>query len=354
MLGAAALALLAAPACATRRRYPSDDMRFSSAAQRGAVQRGAMQRGGASSNLHWVHTAPPDTGVSAQFPAPPQIEASLDRDDDGARRYETTATAELPFGYFAVFVARWESGIVGNPLRTVSQVASAIFERAELTRERSRRLAVDGYYAREDFGTNEHGAHVTLRQYVGRDRVIVAVAIANPDAGEVSSWFLDSVGLDRQNALFPTGGGRRSDGRWTPLYIPESDFAVAMPAAPSISEAEVSVDGETHTMQVFQSRDAWGLYRVRVVSFGDHVPEGGFAALRRELHFGREVRPVHSSGFPGRVFVTDVGAQRAWARMFQTAGRVYIVEAIGERRTLTDRSTADSLLRYFDSFRILG
>ena len=308
-----------------------------------------------TSSLRWVPTSPPGTGVTVQMPTVPRVVAHTERATDGAARYETMVSAELPAGYFAVFVMQWEAGIVGDPLRSVAESATTLFERADLNRERSRRLSVDGYYGREDVGTNEQGAHVVLRQFVGHDRVVVALAVVNQNAQavQIATRFLDSIGLARANALFPARGTRQESGAWTALYMPEADFAIAMPTSPTIAEAQVRVDGRNWPVHSFQSRDDWGTYQVKVVDFGDRLPDNAYEELRQQFRFGRDVRPVHVSGFPGRVFVTDIGGRRTWARMYQTSGRLYVVEATGERRSIRDQAVGRTLMRYFDSFRIL-
>ncbi|MFK7984826.1 MAG: hypothetical protein AB8I08_02270 [Sandaracinaceae bacterium] len=303
----------------------------------------------------WTDTAPPDTGVRFSMPTQPVVEARTARDEDGAQRFEVVARSESAFGFFAVFTARWEGGLVGDPLRAIADSAASIFERADLQRQNARRLSVTGYYAREDTGTNAQQAHVVLRQFVGSDRVIVALALVpnRPPNVQIANQFLASIGLNSQHALFGQAGQRQADGSWTPVYMPESDFAISMPAAPAIIEDELVVAEASRTRRVFEARDSWGRYRVQVIRFGEWVPDEAYGELQTLLRVGRNVRPVESQGFPGRVFVADSGAERSWIRMFRTRGRVYVVEATGARDSVRDRRVGTRLNRYFNSFRIL-
>lgn len=290
-----------------------------------------------------------------RMPVPPRVERGGGQDEDGARRRTTTVVADARYGYFSVFIAEWEGGIVGNPLPVIAESAAEIFARAELQRDRSERIEVEGYYAREDTGTDPHGAFVAMRQFVGGDRVVVAVAIVprRPELLRVAEEFMGSITLDPANALFPTQGSRHVDGSWTPLYMPEADFGVSMPSSPTAREEEIVLQGHRRAIHTFESRDSWGSYRVRVVTFGNDVPDGAYEELRGRLRFDREVRPVQASGFPGRVYTTDTGNTRSWARMFQTSGRIYVVEALGPRSSVRDRRVGQMLLRYFNSFRVL-
>lgn len=307
-------------------------------------------------SVGWHSVAPAEGGVRVQMPVYPSERTGTDQDEDGARRVTTFVHGEARFGYFGLFIARWEGGLVGDPLPRVGELASEIFQRVQIRRESSRRLAVDGFYAREDVGTDGRGAFVALRQFVGDDRVIMAVAVVQrtPDQLRIAEHFMQSIELDGAHALFPVAGARRADGEWTPVYLPEADFGITLPTAPVIREQEVTLAGHRATSQTFQSEDGWGIYRVRVVAFGgDPTPDGAFEALRQALQADHEVRPVHAGGFPGRVFTRDEGANRRWIRIYQTVGRLYVVEAVGPRASIRDRSVGHRLLAYFQSFRIL-
>lgn len=336
----ALLALAWLPACGHRAQY------------------GARYVGGrplTPETVGWSDVAPPGTGVRFRIPGAPRVTHGGGQEDDGARRRTTTVIADARFGYFGVFVAEWEGGIVGDPLPAMDRLSGDIFRETELRRERSRRLAVDGFYAREDIGTDARGSFVALREFVGGDRVVLAIAVVgrSRDMLRMAEGFMGSITLDDANALFPTNGRRRTDGSWLPIYVPEAAFAVTMPSAPSVREQEIPIAGASRLVRSFESSDAWGRYRVQVIGFEDHVPDEAFAEVVRQLQLVREVRPVEASGFPGRVYTSDVGDTRTLARVYQTMGRIYVVEAIGSRAAIRGPGVQRSLLSYFDSFRIL-
>lgn len=304
----------------------------------------------------WRTVSSSDGSATVLMPVRPVENTTTSQEEDGARRTATLLHGETSFGYFGLFVVRFEGGIVGNPLAGVGDVAAEVFRRVEIERRRSRRLSVDGFYAREDVGADAEGAFVALRQFVGDDRVVVAMVAVprTPDMLRIAERYMESIQLDPSHALFPTAGSRHSDGTWTPVYLPEADFGVELPSAPALREQTVELAGQRAGVQTFESRDAWGIYRVRVVGFGgDSPPSGAYEALRRMIHADRDIRPVHANGFPGRVYTRDDGANRHWIRMYQTVGRLYVVEAIGARASIRDRRVGQRLLSFFQSFRIL-
>ena len=303
----------------------------------------------------WTTIAPSGSGVSVAFPAQPRIGTGRGQDDDGAPTTTWEIEARAPFGFFGMFVVAWEGGIVGDPLPGTTSLARSVFDRGELHLERSQRIAVEGFFGREDIGSNEQGAFVALRQFVGSDRAVMAVAVVprnSRDALAVAERFMGSIVLDRRAALFPTGGARRAGGRWTPLYVPESDFGIRMPAAPDVRERRMRIGGAEAVVSTFGSRDEWGTYRVRVIDFPSQVPDGAFEEVCQRLHLTNDVRPVESAGFPGRVYTGDGGGRRTWARVFRTSGRIYVVQATGPRSG-NSRARSSILHRFFESFRIL-
>jgi hypothetical protein len=303
----------------------------------------------------WSDVAPPGAGVRFRIPGAARMTRGSGQEEDGARRRTTTVVTDARLGYFAVFVAEWEGGIVGDPLPAMAQLSEGIFRETELRRERSRRLSIDGFYAREDLGTDGRGSFVALREFVGGDRVVLAIAIVrrSPDMLRVAETFMSSITLDDANALFPTNGRRHTDGSWLPVYVPEAEFAITMPSAPSLREQEIPIAGSPRLVRSFESRDAWGRYRVHVISFEDQVPDAAFREVVRQLQLVTEVRSVEASGFPGRVYTSDVGDTRTMARVYQTMGRIYVVEAMGSHAAIRGRDVQRTLLSYFDSFRIL-
>ncbi|GAB5540258.1 MAG: hypothetical protein RLO52_12735 [Sandaracinaceae bacterium] len=334
-LGAALACLLILPSCASRQRY-------------------GWTRPVTAGTVEWHDVSPRGSGVRVSMPARPIGDTDQNRAEDGARMRQTSVRAETRYGLFAVHVNQLEGGYVGDPLIAAAAFAEGIFESADLERERSQRLTVQGFYAREDLGRGENDTFVAMRQFVGADRVIIALAVVprrSQDAMQIASRFMGSIQLDPAHALLPREGARRGDGTWTPLYIPEADFAISMPSAPAMEEAEIMLDGQRTPVWTYQTQDDWGRYRVRVVTFSTRMPDGAYAAMREQLHLQREIRPVQTNGYPGLVFTTDRGGTRAFTRLYQTASRLYVVEAIGPRASM--RGHARDLMAYFDSFRIL-
>lgn len=329
--------LLILPSCRSRQRY-------------------GWARPVTAQTVGWQDVSPRGTGVRVSMPSTPTGETDEDVTDDGARVRQTSVAVEAPYGLFAVHVNQFEGGFVGDPLIAAAALAESIFEHADLQRDRSQRLTVQGFYAREDTGRGENDTFVAIRQFVGADRVVVALAVVprrSRDALRIASRFMGSIQLDPEHALMPAQGARHADGTWTPLYLPEADFAISMPRAPSLEESELVLGGQRSPVWTYETRDDWGRYRVRVVSFGRLVPEDAFGQLTEQLRLQREIRPVQTNGYPGRVFTTDQGGTRAFTRVYQTETRLYVVEAIGSRASLRSRDRARILMAYFDSFRIL-
>jgi len=309
-------------------------------------------------SMGWSRVSPDVGGVSIEVPSrQPARQSHTERAEDGARRYVSSVSVENRAGLFGLLVVRWEGGIVGDPLPAASELARSIFERAEIPRDSSRRVTRNGFYGREDTGSNDGGAFVRLQQFIGSDRVVLAVAIIardSPPAQQMAERFLGSLQLDPRHALFAAPGTQRSDGGWTPLYIPESDFGIRMPAAPSVQEQELRIAARPVTVSMFQSTDDWGTYLVRVITFPQGgVPDEAFEEVRRRLNLQDRVRFVQSSGYPGWVYTTDADGRRTLARVFLTGSRIYVVTAQGPMQGLRQRPIQRRILSYFDSFRIL-
>lgn len=311
---------------------------------------------GYASRDAWTRVAPPNAGFEVRMPVRFRVDGHNGHDEDGARTATASVVGETTNGYFGVFSMWWEGGIVGDPLPGTVERARTVFQRGELALESSRRLAVEGFYAREDTGADPRGAFVAVRQYVGNDRVIMAVAVVSRNdrqALEVANYFMRSIRLETRYALFADAGTRRAGGEWTPLYVPELDFGARLPSSPEIQERDMQVADARARVTTFGSQDDWGTYRVRVLSFEGPVPEGALEEVTERLRLTNEVRPVHSAGFPGRVYTGDGGDRRSIARVFRTLERIYVVQATGPRARIREPSVRTHLSNFFDSFRIL-
>ena len=304
----------------------------------------------------WNQVSPVDSGVTVRMPGRPTYRNHVSQSHDGAREYSSSVLANSRMGIFGVLVVHWEGGIVGDPLPATRENARRIFEQGEIRAQDSRRLAVAGFYGREDIGVNQQGVQIVLRQYVGSDRVVLvysAVRGVPQQRSRIAAMFQESVTLDPQYALFASAGTGRSDGQWTPLYIPESAFGVQMPVAPAVREQEMTIASTDVDVTSFESRDSWGRYAVRVVTFPDVVPGGAFEEVRGRLHLVDRIRSAESSGYPGAVYTTDRGPERTWARIFRTDGRIYVVQARGPRAAASAADGQARLRNFFNSFRIL-
>ncbi|HJL17440.1 MAG TPA: hypothetical protein RMH99_17355, partial [Sandaracinaceae bacterium LLY-WYZ-13_1] len=238
--------------------------------------------------------------------------------------------------------------LVGDPLEAASGVADSVFETQELSQRRSTRLDIPGFYGREDVGVAPNGAFVALRQFVGRSRVYVAMAVvanARRPLG-AAEHFMGSIELDESDAILPFG----APGELEAIYLPEADFTVRMPALTHRRTVDVRVGEHTRSAWVFESRGDDVRYRVRVIAFPEGVPPGSLAEVREGLSLGDGRGPVHASGFGGRAFTRSSDSTRVDARAYVTAHRVYVVEAARRRG---DRAHRAEVTEFFSSFRIL-
>lgn len=277
------------------------------------------------------------------MPSTPRIETSSGYDDDGAAYQSVRVRADSPYGVFGMFVTQWEGGVVGDPLVIARELAESILERTDTPDRRATRVAIPGFYAREDIGHAANGSFFALRQFFGRDRIYVAVASvrSDPTGLRAAEEFMRSIALDRRDALLPFGDSTQP----VPLYLPDVDFAVHMPPLASRRSSAIEVDGAPVDASMFESRHASGVYRVTVVSFPDHVPEQALEHVATTLSLGAADRYIDASGYPGRTFQPT--GDRA-ARAFATPNRVYVLEIIGASG-LAQAARDD----FFGSFRIL-
>lgn len=333
------LILLLLPACArrVRRNYPNTGY---AQPQYGAAPGGAAMAG-------WVVVRPPRTGVTLQMPGGAATSTRTGRDDDGARFHSTMLRSQTRMGSFALIVTEWEGGLVGDPLISAEEVADELFETQELGRRRSTRLDIPGFYGREDLGVSSNGAFVALRQFVGTHRVYVALAVVpnQQHALQIAERFMASVELQRSDALLPFG----QPGELEAIYMPEADFSVRMPALTHRSSAEVEVDGRDRDSWTYESRGGDARYRIRVIAFDGPPPEGVVQTLRAQLSLGDSAGPTSASGFPGYIYERRSETGEGEARIYVTAGRVYIVDEAHRRGASEHASRAG---QFFDSFRI--
>jgi len=327
--------LLLLPACGRRRALHP---RSGGQGQWGAP---AGQRGG------WISVSPPRTGVTVQMPAAPQTSTRSGRDDDGARFHSTMVRSQAATGSFALIITEWEGGLVGDPLIAAAEVADDLFETQELGRRRSNRLDMPGFYGREDVGVAPNGAFVALRQFVGRHRIYVALAVvANHQLNlQVAEHFMASIELQNSDALLPFGQPSELEA----IYMPEADFSVRMPALTHRSSSEVEIAGRTRSAWTYESRGSDARYRIRVIAFEESPPEGILETVGTQLSLGTRQHPTDASGFPGHVYSRASDSGVGAARVFVTATRVYVVDEAHRRGATEHEARARE---FFDSFRI--
>ncbi|MCA9609078.1 MAG: hypothetical protein KC619_25930 [Myxococcales bacterium] len=291
----------------------------------------------------WFAARPPNTGFSIDLPGPPETVAETGYDEDGASFQSVSLRTSTPYGQFGAIVTQWEGGVVGDPLEASRRLADRIVEITESNDRRARRVSIPGFYAREDIGHTADGGFFALRQFVGRERLYVAVAtVANDPTGlSAAEHFMQSIQLDRQDAMLPEGESTQP----VPLYLPDVDFAADMPPLSARRSAEVELGDDTVDSVVFESRHPGGLYRVTVLQPRGRMPEDVLGLAAATLGFGTADAYVHASGFPGRSFrLTDDVRTQAYL----TAQRVYVVQVTGV--TSLGAAAVDA---FFDSFRIL-
>jgi hypothetical protein len=291
----------------------------------------------------WFDVRPPDAGFACRMPGLPRIQTLSGHDEDGAGYQTVRARASLPYGTFGMFVTEWEGGFVGDPLTHSRELARSIVEHLETPDHRAARVRIPGFYAREDIGHTPDGGFFAMRQFVGRDRIYVAITAVRDDAVglRAAEQFMQSIALDRRDALLPYGESTAP----VPLYLPDVDFAVNMPPIASRRSSEVEVDGVTTKAWVFESNHPDGHFRVTVLRFPEGPPEGALEHVAEALSLGRADRHVHASGYPG---MTYAAAPDRRVRAFVTSIRVYVLEVAGAD-ALGSRATD----AFFDSFRIL-
>lgn len=296
----------------------------------------------------WPEVSPPGMGISCRMPAAPRHEQRTGREDDGAFYRTTTARAEVPYGSFGIIVTEWEGGLVGDPLEAASEIADNIFTEQQLTQRRSERLDIPGYYGREDTGIARNGVFVALRQFVGKRRIYVAVAIVTHAAGPLGTaeTFMSSVRLDADDTLLPLTG---SSTALLPIYMPETNFAVRMPPLASRQTEDLELEGRTVVTHSFATEVPNARLRVRVVDLARGVDEETLEQLTQVLGLGEETGPTSASGFPGIVYTRSTASVSIESRLFITASRVYVLEVA---QPASQPSSAIAR-EFFESFRIL-
>lgn len=331
-----ALGALGVLGCRTRVRYQSSAPRSLSSGSTSAYVPRPPTNG-------WFAARPPNTGFAIELPGAPETIAETGYDEDGASFQSVSLRTATPYGQFGAIVTQWEGGVVGDPLEASRRLADRIVEITESSDRRARRVSIPGFYAREDIGHTSDGAFFALRQFVGRERLYVAVAtVANHPTGlSAAEHFMQSIELDRRDAMLPEGGSTQP----VPLYLPDVDFAADMPPLSDRRSAEVELGDDAVDSVVFESRHPGGLYRVTVLQPRGRMPEDVLALAASTLGFGTPDAYVHASGYPGRSFrLTDEVRTQAYL----TGQRVYVVQVTGV--SSLGQPAVDA---FFDSFRIL-
>lgn len=287
------------------------------------------------------------TGVTCRFPAQPRFEQHVGREDDGAFYRTRSARAQVPYGTFGVTVTEWEGGLVGDPLEAAADVADDIFSTQQLRDRHSQRLDIPGFYGREDTGLAPNGVFVALRQFVGQARIYVAIAVVANAPGPLSTAesFMGSIRLDTRDALLAVGRGATP----TPVFMPETDFAVSMPPLSTRRSEDLQVGDRTLPMHSFVSDGPGVRLRVRVIDVRGGIEPELVGQIVERLSLGQPGGPVSASGFPGTTYERANGGTIIQARMFVTAARVYVLEAASP----TSQSISPVIRGFFHSFRIL-
>jgi hypothetical protein len=342
ILGATLLAgalVLLTPGCRSRVQYhPSG----------GPALAGAqLQPPGETAPDGWAEVSPPGTGLACHMPGLARYDQRVGRESDGAFYRTVSARAEVPYGSFGVIVTEWEGGLVGDPLETARDVADNLFSQQQLDQRRSQRLDMAGFYAREDTGLAPNGVFVALRQFVGSHRIYVAMAIvANAPAPlRMAESFMSSVRLGLNDALLPVGQGEEAHA----LFLPETDFAVRMPPLTSRRTADLDLGERSAVAHTFVSQVPNARLRVRVIDLPRGEDLGDLEEIAAHLGLGDAGSPVSASGFPGASFSRTSGDTAVEGRIFQTASRVYVLEAASP----TSGAPTQLIRTFFDSFRIL-
>jgi hypothetical protein len=282
------------------------------------------------------------------MPIAPRYEQRIGRAEDGAFYRSMSARASVPYGSFGVIVTEWEGGIVGDPLEAARELANTVFSEQELTERRSQRLDIPGFYGREDTGVDPDGAFVALRQFVGARGIYVAYAIVARARNSLASAeaFMRSIQLGTGDAIFPVDGPSAVA---SPIFVPETDFAVRMPPPTVRRTEDLTVGDHTLTAHSFVATTPNVRFRVRVLDLPEQADTEAIQEITQALAVGQLGGAVSASGFPGIAFTRTSGDRTIEGRLFITASRIYVIEA--SRPSSRPR---DALAReFFESFRIL-
>lgn len=296
----------------------------------------------------WSNVTLPGTGVSCRMPGLPRLNESVRREDDGTFLRTRGGRLQLPTGSFGLLVIEWEGGMVGDALRAARELADEVFETEQLGHRRTVRVEVPGFYAREDTGVADNGVFVALRQFVGRDRVYIAMSSVpnQPHALRAAEAFMTSVRLPTADALFPMGQG----GAPRQIFVPEADFAVRMPALSMQRAQDVDVGDHRLAAQVYGAQYGQVRFRIRVIDLPREPIDGELIdVFAQALGLGTRGEALTMSGFPGAAFQRSIQGGFIESRVFLTVGRIYVLEAAMPAAL----SRTGDTRAFFDSFRIM-
>lgn len=305
---------------------------------------GGYQRGGGGGYGRagpWLPVQPAEAGFRCQMPGRAEVRERRGFADDGVPFRTIIAQTQLRFGTFSMASTHWEGGIAGDALDQTQALAERIAEIGELSNREVRRLSVPGYYGREDTGRTSEGAFVAIRQFVGRERLYVAVAVVANQQGQPlrsAELFMESLEFDVDDMILPRGQADVP----VPIFVPEVDFAARMPPFTGGDSRQLTVADQELKLRSFESVGQ-RTYRVLVLELEERPEEGFLDQLAGHLDLGEAQAPTHTSGYPGRAYRSATLRSRA----FVTASRVYVLQVS------SDAGSDAAAQAFFRSFRIL-
>jgi hypothetical protein len=238
---------------------------------------------------------------------------------------------------------------VGDPLELTHNLAERMLGRLPVEPVRSVRLDVPGFYGREDVARNSDRVLVRMRQFIGAHRLYVAIAVVPeaPQTMAVADQFMESVSIDPRDALYERVSGN-GPGRWGPVYLPEDDFAVQMPAINNVSSRSLRLPSAEAAVRSYEARGETAYYRISVIILSEGTTDTTLDEIARAFALGERTGPSTASGFPGYALIGETQSHATESRIYRTTNRVYVLQAMA--RTAGGSLAADN---FFDSLRIL-
>lgn len=289
----------------------------------------------------WLPVQPAEAGFRCQMPGRAEVRERRGWAEDGVPFRTIIARSQMRYGTFSIASTHWEGGIAGDALDQTRALAERIAEIGELRNREVQRLSVPGYYGREDTGRTQDGAFVAIRQFVGRERLYVAVAVVANEQGQplrAAELFMESLQFDVSDMILPRGQPDIA----LPTFVPEVDFAAQMPPFTGGDSRSLTIADQDLKLRSFESVGQ-RTFRVIVLEMEERPPEGFLDRVAAQLDLGEAGAPVHTSGYPGRAYRSATLRSHA----IVTASRVYVLQISA------DEGSNDAAEAFFQSFRIL-